>query len=91
MARAHKEVRFTFTTLGGSTGDVNTGTSTSGCCLNPTEASAPKISAVSCGKRSGTIGGATMSVFTNDFQGAQKQIQLEMRGGTPQQLANTRN
>jgi len=50
MARAHKEVRFTFTTLGGSTGDVNTGKSTSGCCLNPTEASAPKISAVSCGK-----------------------------------------
>jgi HAE1 family hydrophobic/amphiphilic exporter-1 len=37
----------------------------------------------------GHIGGATMSVFTNDFQGAQKQIQIEMRGGTSQQLATT--
>jgi HAE1 family hydrophobic/amphiphilic exporter-1 len=37
----------------------------------------------------GHIGGATMSVFTNDFQGAQKQIQIELRGGTSQELATT--
>src|SRR5256886_4499949 len=37
----------------------------------------------------GHIGGATMSVFTSDFQGAQKQIQIELRGGTSQQLATT--
>ena len=34
----------------------------------------------------GLIGGATMSVFTSDFGGAQKQIQIELRGGTAQQL-----
>jgi HAE1 family hydrophobic/amphiphilic exporter-1 len=28
-------------------------------------------------------------VFTNDFQGAQKQIQIELRGGTAQQLSTT--
>jgi HAE1 family hydrophobic/amphiphilic exporter-1 len=37
----------------------------------------------------GHIGGATISVFTNDFQGAQKQIQIELRGGTSQELATT--
>src|SRR5215210_4505495 len=90
MARAHtKEVLFTFTTLGGSTGDVNTG--------NIYDRMLPKsersIGAEDFGrelrKEVGLIGGATMSVFTNDFQGAQKQIQLQMRGGSPQQLATT--
>jgi len=28
-----------------------------------------------------------MNVFTSDFQGAQKQIQLQLRGGTPQSLS----
>jgi len=89
MARAHKEVRFTFTTLGGSTGDVNTGN----IYVRMLPKSDRSIGAEDFGrelrKEVGHIGGATMSVFTNDFQGAQKQIQLEMRGGTPQQLANT--
>jgi hypothetical protein len=31
----------------------------------------------------GRIGGATMTVYTNDFQGSQKQIQIQLRGGTP--------
>ena len=89
MARAHKEVRFTFTTLGGSTGDVNTGN----IYVRMLPKADRSIGAEDFGrelrKEVGHIGGATMSVFTNDFQGAQKQIQLEMRGGTPQQLANT--
>src|SRR4029078_11413506 len=32
------------------------------------------------------IGGATLTVFTNDFQGSQKQIQIQLRCGTPESL-----
>jgi len=90
MARAHtKEVRFTFTTLGGSTGDVNSGN----IYVRMVPKSDRSVGAEDFGrqlrKEVGLIGGATMSVFTNDFQGAQKQIQLQMRGGSPQQLATT--
>jgi HAE1 family hydrophobic/amphiphilic exporter-1 len=49
MARVHKEVRFTFTTLGGSTG-----TSTCGWCPKPIAASARRNSAGSCGRKLGT-------------------------------------
>jgi HAE1 family hydrophobic/amphiphilic exporter-1 len=90
MARAHtKEVRFTFTTLGGSTGDVNSGN----IYVRMVPKSERSVGAEDFGRQLrqevGRIGGATMSVFTNDFQGAQKQIQLQMRGGSPQQLATT--
>jgi HAE1 family hydrophobic/amphiphilic exporter-1 len=90
MARSHKkEVLFTFTTLGGSTGDVNTGN----IYVRMVPKADRSIGAEDFGRtlreEVGHIGGATMSVFTNDFQGAQKQIQLQMRGGTPQQLATT--
>jgi HAE1 family hydrophobic/amphiphilic exporter-1 len=90
MARAHnKEVLFTFTTLGGSTGDVNTGN----IYVRMVPKADRSVGAEDFGRQLrqevGRIGGATMSVFTNDFQGAQKQIQLQMRGGTPQQLATT--
>jgi len=34
----------------------------------------------------GRIAGATMTVFTNDFQGSNKQIQIQLRGGTPASL-----
>jgi HAE1 family hydrophobic/amphiphilic exporter-1 len=87
MARAHKEVRFTYTTLGGQTGDVNTGN----IYVRMLPKSDRSVGAEEFGRQLreevGRIGGVTMSVFTNDFQGAQKQIQLQLRGGTPQQLA----
>src|SRR5258708_40016316 len=89
MARTHKEVTFTFTTLGGSTGDVNVGN----IYVRLVPKADRSIGAEDFGRQLreevGHIGGATMSVFTNDFQGAQKQIQIEMRGGTSQQLATT--
>ena len=88
MARAHKEVRFTYTTLGGQTGDVNSGN----IYVRMLPKSDRSIGAEDFGRQLreevGHIGGATMSVFTNDFQGAQKQIQLQLRGGSPQQLAS---
>jgi len=89
MARTHKEVTFTFTTLGGSTGDVNVGN----IYVRLIPKADRSIGAEAFGRELrqevGHIGGATMSVFTNDFQGAQKQIQIEMRGGTSQELATT--
>src|SRR6266550_1708498 len=89
MAREHKEVRFTYTTLGGTTGDVNVGN----IYVRLVPKSDRSIGAEDFGRKLrgevGHIGGATMSVFTNDFQGAQKQIQIELRGGTSQQLATT--
>jgi len=87
MARTHKEVRFTYTTLGGQTGDVNVGN----IYVRMLPKSDRSIGAEDFGRQLreevGRIGGATMSVFTNDFQGAQKQIQLQLRGGSPEQLA----
>src|SRR5438552_12108743 len=88
MARTHKEVRFTYTTLGGTTGDVNVG--------NMYVRMIPKadrsIGAEDFGRQLrqavGHIGGATMSVFTNDFQAAQKQIEIELLGGSAQQLTS---
>jgi HAE1 family hydrophobic/amphiphilic exporter-1 len=89
MARTHKEVTFTFTTLGGSTGDVNVGN----IYVRLIPKADRSIGAEAFGRELrqevGHIGGATMSVFTNDFQGAQKQIQIELRGGTSQELATT--
>src|SRR5437870_3346109 len=89
IARSHNEVRFTYTTLGGQTGDVNVGN----IYVRMVPKSDRRIGAEDFGRvlrqEVGHIGGATMSVFTNDFQGAQKQIQIELRGGTAQQLAAT--
>ena len=86
VARSHNEVLFTYTTLGGATGSVNNG--------NIYVRLVPKnhrhISATALGEEIRNevirIGGATMTVFTNDFQGSQKQIQIQLRGGTPATL-----
>ena len=89
IARTHKEVRFTFTTLGGQTGDVNNGNIYVRLVPKADRSSGAEDFGRLLRQEVGHIGGATMSVFTNDFQGAQKQIQIEMRGGTSQQLATT--
>jgi HAE1 family hydrophobic/amphiphilic exporter-1 len=86
MARAHKEVRFTYTTIGGSTGDVNIG--------NVYVRMLPKadrdIGAEDFGRvlreEVSRIGGVKAAVFTSDFGGNQKQIQIQLRGGTIQSL-----
>ena len=86
IARAHKEVRFTYTTLGGTSGDVNVG--------NVYVRMLPKkdrdMGAEAFGRvlreEVGHIGGAKISVFTSGFSGARKQIQIQLRGGSPQSL-----
>src|SRR5690349_3699106 len=83
LARAHKDVvRFTYTTTGGQTGDVNVGQ----VYVRLVPKSDRNIGAEDFGrqlrKEVGQIGGAQMSVFTNTFGGDQKQIQIQLRGGT---------
>jgi len=94
LARAHPEVRYTFTTIGAGGG------------MDPSEA----LGAVDLGsvyvrlipKKERTvsqeefgarlreevkqIGGATAAVFTSGFGGAIKQVQLELRGTEPERL-----
>jgi HAE1 family hydrophobic/amphiphilic exporter-1 len=83
IARSHKDVvRFTYTTTGGQTGDVNVGQ----VYVRLVPKADRKIGAEDFGrqlrKEVGQIGGAQMSVFTNTFGGDQKQIQIQLRGGT---------
>jgi HAE1 family hydrophobic/amphiphilic exporter-1 len=83
IAREHNGiVRFTYSTVGGSTGDVNVGS----VYVRLVPKADRNIGAEDFGRQLrtevGRIGGATMSVFTNNFGGAQKQIQIQLRGGT---------
>ncbi|MFN2604077.1 MAG: efflux RND transporter permease subunit [Gemmatimonadaceae bacterium] len=86
IARSHPEVLFTYTTLGGANGAVNNGN----IYVRLVPKNRRHISATALGEEIRNevirIGGATMTVFTNDFQGSQKQIQIQLRGGTPESL-----
>jgi len=86
IARSHPEVQFTYTTIGGANGAVNNGN----IYVHLVPKNRRHISATALGEEIRNevirIGGATMTVFTNDFQGSQKQIQIQLRGGTPESL-----
>ncbi len=84
IAKRYPEVQFTFTTIGGSSGAVDAG--------NVYVKLSPKAERRKSGARSAddlaaqlridmaSIGGAVASVYTNDFNGDQKQIQIQLRG-----------
>ncbi|MHB1298773.1 MAG: efflux RND transporter permease subunit [Gemmatimonadaceae bacterium] len=94
LARAHEEVRYTFTTIGAGAG------------MDPSEAlgavdvgsvyvrMTPKATRDLSQDQFGSvlreevkqIGGATVAVFTSGFGGAVKQLQLELRGHDSRQL-----
>jgi HAE1 family hydrophobic/amphiphilic exporter-1 len=82
MARARPEVAYTYTTLGGANGGVDNGN----IYVRLVPKNKRSISATALGEQLrvevGRIAGATMTVYTNDFSGAQKQIQIQLRGGT---------
>src|SRR2546423_4887723 len=85
IARSHKNVvRFTYTTTGGQTGDVNVGQ----VYVRLVPKADRNIGAEDFGRQLrrevGNIGGASMSVFTNSFGGDPKQIPIPLRGGTIQ-------
>jgi HAE1 family hydrophobic/amphiphilic exporter-1 len=89
IARQHPEVVYTYTTLGTATGAVDNG--------NVFVRLVPKherdIGAEELGtkirKEVNRIGGATMTVYTSQFAGQQKQIQLQLRGANAATLSLT--
>jgi HAE1 family hydrophobic/amphiphilic exporter-1 len=86
IARQHPEVLYSYTTLGTATGAVDNGN----IYLRLLPKHERSIGAEELGTKIrnevGHIGGATMTVYTNQFQGQQKQIQLQLRGGNPASL-----
>src|SRR5215212_9774054 len=82
LARARPEVAYTYTTLGGANGGVDNGN----IYVRLVPKNKRNVSATGLGEQLrvevGRIAGATMTVYTNDFSGAQKQIQIQLRGGT---------
>ncbi|MFN2316595.1 MAG: efflux RND transporter permease subunit, partial [Gemmatimonadales bacterium] len=84
IIREYPEVRYTYTTLGGGlSGAVDLGQMY--VRLTPKNSrprSAEEVAAEIRG-RMATISGVTLAVFTNDFGGGRKQLQLEIRGDDP--------
>ncbi len=90
IAEKFPESQFTFTTIGGASGAVDAG--------NVYVKLSPKAERRANGQRSSEdlatvlrvemarIGGAVASVYTNDFNGDQKQIQLQLRGNDARAL-----
>lgn len=81
IARTLPEVKYTYTTLGnGATGGVDEGNiyvRTVG--KGERKRSVEEMAAI-VRERTGHMSGATISVFTSDFGGGMKQIQLQLRG-----------
>ena len=80
IARTHPEVRYTYATLGGAGGSVDEGTIY--VRLVPKRERAKDAVAIADELRRETarLAGATFSVFTNDLDGNQKQLQVQLRG-----------
>ncbi len=86
IASSHKEVLYTYTTIGTGNGEV----SNANIYIRLVPKKNRSIGAEDLGRvmrqEVEKIGGAKASVFTNQFAGNQKQIQIQLRGGTPQTL-----
>ena len=86
IARQHPEVVYTYSTLGSATGSVDVGS----VYVRLVAKSKRDVGAEDLGstirEQVQHIGGATMTVYTSQFQGQQKQIQLQLRGGNSQTL-----
>ena len=81
LARTHKEVEYTYTTLGGgASGTVDEGniyvrTVPKGQRSKSVEQLATELRA-----EMKNVAGVTLSVFTNDFGGGRKQLQFQLKG-----------
>ncbi len=87
LARADTSVvRYTYTTIGNATGSVDAATVYVRMVpKNQRSISADEFAAKMRAEVK-RIGGMKAAVFTSDFGGDQKQIQIQLRGGTPQGL-----
>jgi HAE1 family hydrophobic/amphiphilic exporter-1 len=88
IARAHPEVTYTYTTLGnGTTGGVDEGNIyVRTVPKNKRDKSVEQLAA-EIRRQMSQMSGAEISVFTSDFSGGFKQIQLQLRGQDVQALA----
>ncbi|GJG89229.1 hypothetical protein tb265_44100 [Gemmatimonadetes bacterium T265] len=81
IARAHPEVRYTYTTLGGGAGgSVDEGAIYVRLVPKGERAKDAEAVAAELRRETARLAGATFSVFTNDLDGGQKQLQLQLRG-----------
>jgi HAE1 family hydrophobic/amphiphilic exporter-1 len=89
LARQHPEVIYTYSTLGTETGAVDNGN----IFVRLVPKNKRDIGAEELGTtirtEVGRIGGATMTVYTSQFAGQQKQIQLQLRGANAATLSLT--
>jgi HAE1 family hydrophobic/amphiphilic exporter-1 len=89
LARTYGEVTYSFATVGGASGAVDAGAIY--LKLTPLAERARDAADIAAALREDVkrIGGATVFVFESDFGGAQKQVQLELRGSDPEALNQT--
>ena len=88
IARAHAEVRYTYTTLGGGAGGgVDEGNIYVRLVPKSERAKDAETVAAELRRETARLAGATFSVFTNDLDGGQKQLQLQLRGADLQTLS----
>ncbi|MEO6877338.1 MAG: efflux RND transporter permease subunit, partial [Gemmatimonadaceae bacterium] len=81
IARAHPEVLYTYTTLGnGATGGVDEGNIYVRTVAMDKRTKSVEVLAEELRKETKRVAGASVSVFTSDFGGGMKQIQLQLRG-----------
>ncbi len=94
IARAHGEVRYTFTTIGAgggqdpseALGSVDLGSVYVRLVPKATRSISQEDFGATLREDVKQIGGATVAVFTSGFGGAIKQVQLELRGNDSRQL-----
>jgi HAE1 family hydrophobic/amphiphilic exporter-1 len=81
IARSHPEVRYTYTTLGGgANGTVDVGNIYVRTVPKSDRSRSVEELAREIREEMNRVAGATVSVFTSDFSGGFKQIQLQIRG-----------
>jgi HAE1 family hydrophobic/amphiphilic exporter-1 len=91
LARSRPDlVRYTFTTISGGFGGGSGAVDAASIYVRMTPKGERSVSAEEFAstlrEQTKQIGGATASVFTNTFGGAQKQIRIELRGANPEAL-----
>src|SRR5438094_262027 len=81
IARSHKEVLYTYTTLGSSTvGTVDEGNLYVRLVPKNQRSISAEQFANLLRKETKRVAGVTLSVFTSDFGGGRKQLQMQLRG-----------
>jgi HAE1 family hydrophobic/amphiphilic exporter-1 len=81
IARAHPEVQYTYTTLGGgASGTVDVGNIYVRMVPKNKRAESAEEFATKLRAEMNRVAGVTLAVFTSDFGGGQKQLQFQLKG-----------